>query len=303
MDPVETDRVSIPSPTVAIATVAGRRADRRGRSGVTWLALPLAVIAVGVLVPPLLGVLPDPNKQHLTDSLLPPVFLGGSWAHPLGTDKLGHDLLASLIYGGRLTLLIGLLGAVVAVIPGTIVGMVAGYRRGWLDVVVSRLIDAQLALPFILIALAIISNRGHSLAVLLLVLSLTGWAPCARVIRASTLSLRERPFILGLRAAGASETGIVVRHVLPNLVSTVVALGTLQIGTAILVESALSFLGLGVVPPDITWGGTLASGQELLTQAWWVAAFPGIAITVVVLLVNLLGDALLTRFDPKKRRY
>ncbi len=277
------------------------RAHRGAR--VSWLSVPLGLIVLIVVVVPWLGVLPDPNQQHLTQSLLRPVFAGGSWSHPFGTDKLGHDLLSNMVYGGRLTLIIGFLGALVAVVPGTIIGMLAGYRRGWVDGAISRLIDAQLALPFVLIALAIIANRGHSLGVLLIVLSLTGWAPCARVVRSATLSLRERPFVLGLRAAGASEFGIVSRHILPNLASTVVALATLQVGTAILVESALSFLGLGVVPPEVTWGSILASGQELLTNAWWVAALPGIAITVVVLLVNLLGDALLTHFDPRKRRF
>ena len=282
----------------APVTRRGRLLRRRG--AVFWLGAPLALIVAAVVVIPLLGVLPDPNQQHLDQSRLRPVLWGGTWAHPLGTDRLGHDLLSSMIYGGRLTLLIGVLGAVVAIVPGTAIGLLAGYWRGWVDAVVSRLIDAQLALPFVLIALAIIANRGHSLTVLLIVLALTGWAPCARVVRAGTFSLGARPFTLGLRAAGASGSRIVWRHILPNMASTVVALATLQIGNAILIESALSFLGLGVVPPNITWGSLLASGQELLTQAWWVAAFPGIAITVVVLLTNLLGDALLTQLDPRK---
>jgi peptide/nickel transport system permease protein len=272
----------------------------RGGRGVLLVAAPLLVIGLAVLVLPVTGLLPDPNKQDLPAALQPPVFAGGSWDHPLGTDKLGHDLLARLVYGGRLTLVIGLLGAIVAIVPGTMIGLLAGYRRGLTDTVLSRLIDAQLALPFILIALSVISNRGSSLGVLLTVLALTGWAPCARVVRSSALVLRERQFVSGLRAAGASESRIVFRHLLPNLAGTVVALATLQVGTAVLVESALSFLGLGVVAPSISWGAILASGQSLLTQAWWVAALPGAAITVVVLLVNLLGDALLSHYDPRK---
>ena len=277
-----------------------RRPGVRGRRGVLLVAVPLLLIALAVLVLPVTGLLPDPNRQDLAAALRPPVFAGGSWEHPLGTDKLGHDLLSRLVHGGRLTLLIGLLGAIVAIVPGTLVGLLAGYRRGLTDTVLSRLIDAQLALPFILIALSVISNRGSSLGVLVVVLALTGWAPCARVVRASALVLRERQFVPALRAAGASETRIVLRHLLPNLAGTVVALATLQVGTAVLVESALSFLGLGVVAPSISWGAILASGQSLITQAWWVAALPGIAITVVVLLVNLLGDALLSHYDPRK---
>ncbi len=286
-----------PAPVIPI-----RRLRWRSGNALLWLGIPLGLIVVAVFVLPLCGFLPNPNTQHLNSSRLRPVFWGGTWAHPLGTDQLGHDLLSSMIYGGRLTLIIGVVGAAVAVIPGTAIGLLAGYRRGWVDAVISRVIDAQLALPFVLIAIAIISNRGHSLTILFLVLALTGWAPCARVVRAATLSIRARPFTLSLRAAGASGTGIVLRHVLPNLASTVVALTTLQIGGAILVESALSFLSLGVVTPHITWGSLLASGQQEISQTWWVAAFPGIAITVVVLLTNLLGDALLTQLDPRKRR-
>ena len=279
-----------------------RRLRWRHGNAAAWLGIPLGLIVVAVFVMPALGFLPDPNTQHLTQARLRPVLWGGTWAHPLGTDQLGHDLLSSMIYGGRLTLIIGVLGAAVAIVPGTILGVLAGYGRGVIDVVITRLIDAQLALPFVLIAIAIISNRGHSLAILILVLALTGWAPCARVIRAATLSIRTQPFTLSLRAAGLPPAQIVARHILPNLSGTVVALTTLQIGGAILVESALSFLGLGVVPPDITWGSVLASGQELISQTWWIAAFPGIAITIVVLLTNLLGDALLTQLDPRRRR-
>ncbi|WBB99878.1 MULTISPECIES: ABC transporter permease [unclassified Solwaraspora] len=279
-----------------------RRPARRSRTSVFWLSLPLVVVAGLVLVLPLTGLLPD-TGQDLAATRRPPAFLdGGTWAHPLGTDKLGQDVLTQFVSAGRLTILIGLVGALVAIGPGTLLGVLAGYFRGWVDRVISVLIDAQLALPFILVALAIISNRGSSLPVLFLVLALTGWAVCARVTRSATLAIRERQFVTGLRAAGASEARIVFRHVLPNLAGTVVALGTLQVGTAILIESALSFLGLGVPPPSVSWGSMLASGQDELSQAWWIALFPGLAITLLVLLVNLLGDALLTHHDPRKRR-
>ncbi|WP_327004606.1 ABC transporter permease [Dactylosporangium sp. NBC_01737] len=282
--------------------VATQPPARRGRTSAFWLALPIAVVAVAVFVLPLTGLLPDAG-QDLDATRRPPGFLsGGSWSHPLGTDKLGQDLLTQFVEAGRLTIMIGLVGAIVAIGPGTLLGLLAGYFRGWVDRVISVLIDAQLALPFILVALAIIANRGSSLPVLFLVLALTGWAVCARVTRSATMAIRERQFVLGLRAAGASELRIVFRHILPNLGGTIVALGTLQVGTAILIESALSFLGLGVVPPMNSWGSLLAAGQDELSTAWWIAFFPGLAVTVLVLLVNLLGDALLTHYDPRKRR-
>ena len=275
---------------------------KRRRTAAFWLALPIAVVAVAVFVLPLTGLLPDAG-QDLDATRRPPGFLaGGSWSHPLGTDKLGQDLLTQFVEAGRLTIMIGLVGAIVAIGPGTLLGLLAGYFRGLVDRVISVLIDAQLALPFILVALAIIANRGSSLPVLFLVLALTGWAVCARVTRSATLAIRERQFVLGLRAAGASELRIVFRHILPNLGGTIVALGTLQVGTAILIESALSFLGLGVVPPMNSWGSLLAAGQDELSQAWWIAFFPGLAVTLLVLAVNLLGDALLTHHDPRKRR-
>lgn len=299
MSQIELDLVSTGGELVDTPTPGEAR---RRRTSVFWLSLPLLTIAVLTFVLPLTGLLPDPG-QDLSQTRVPPFFLdGGSWAHPLGTTKLGQDVLTQLVTSGRLTIMIGLVGALVAIGPGTLLGLLAGYCRGWVDKTISILIDAQLALPFILIALAIISNRGSSLPILFLVLALTGWAACSRVTRSATMTIRERQFVLGLRAAGASESRIVFRHVLPNLAGTVVALATLQVGTAILVESALSFLGLGVVPPKSSWGSMLASGQDELGQAWWIAFFPGLAITLLVLLVNLLGDALLTHHDPRKRR-
>jgi peptide/nickel transport system permease protein len=289
------------SVTIAETPTAVRGRDRRALPLVV-LGLPLVLIGLLALLAPLLP-LADPERQDLLNTLEPPAFSGGTWDHPLGTDKLGRDLLSQLVYGGRLTLLIGILGMLVAIVPGVLLGVLAGYRRGVFDLVVSRLVDALLALPFVLVAIAIIANRGPSIGVLLIVLALTGWAQAARIVRAETLGLRERRFVLALRAAGSSDTRIVARHILPNLSGIIVVLATLQIGTAILIESALSYLGLGVPPPGITWGSILSSGKDVLQEAWWISTFPGIAITVVVLLVNLLGDALLTHYDPKKRRY
>lgn len=275
----------------------------RGVGAVLGFGIPLLAIALICFAAPLLP-LPNPNQQVLSDALQPPAWMtGGDWSHPLGTDNLGRDVLSRLVYGGRLTFVIAVAGMLAGAIPGTGLGLVSGYYRGWVDSVISRVVEAQLALPFILLAIAIIAVRGNSLPVLIAVLALVGWATYARVIRAETLSLRERPFVLGLRCAGVPTPRILLRHLLPNLGGTVLVLTTLQMGFVILAESALSFLGLGVVPPDISWGVMLADGRDQLTNAWWMSTWPGLAITVVVLLVNLLGDAMRSWLDPRKRRY
>lgn len=275
----------------------------RGAGAVAFFAIPLAVIAVLCLAAPLLPIA-SPDRQVLSEAVMPPAWLsGGSWDHPLGTDHLGRDLLARLLHGGQLTFIIGIGGMLAGAIPGTIAGLIAGYYRGLTDTAISRFVDAQLALPFILLAIAIIAARGRSVGVLVVVLAMIGWAQYARVIRAETMSLRERPFVVGLRVAGVSTPRILGAHLLPNLAGTVLVLTTLQMGTVILAESALSFLGLGVVSPQISWGAMLADGRAQLTTAWWIAAFPGLAITIVVLMVNLLGDALRSWLDPRKRRF
>ena len=291
------------APGSAVSVGKARKSGRAGDRSLWWMGLPLLLLGLVVLAAPLLP-LADPGLQDLRARLIPPVFLeGGGWDHPLGTDQLGRDLLARIIYGGRLTFIIAVAAVLVGSVFGTLLGMIAGYRRGWIDTVIARVVDAQLALPFILLAIAIIVNRGRSLAVLVAVLAIISWAQYARVIRAEALSLRERPFILGLRAAGASPMRIILRHIFPNVGGTVLVLATLEVGTMILAESALSFLGLGVASPDISWGGILAGGREFIQDAWWVVTFPGLAITFVVMSINLLGDELRARYDPRKRTY
>ena len=224
----------------------GTRSFRRSGNRALWLmGLPLLLLGLLVVAAPLLP-LADPGLQDLRGRLIPPIFMeGGTWEHPLGTDQLGRDLLARVIYGGRLTFVIAVAAVLVGSVFGTLLGMIAGYRRGWIDTIISRVVDAQLALPFILLAIAIIVSRGRSLVVLVAVLAIISWAQYARVIRAEALSLRERPFILGLRAAGASPIRIILRHIFPNIGGTVLVLATLEVGTMILADSALSFLGLG----------------------------------------------------------
>ena len=275
----------------------------RGRGAVMGFGLPLAVIVLLAIFANMLP-LPDPNLQNLSASVLPPgLTKHDSGYHLLGTDQLGRDMLARIIYGARLSLFVGAAAMVLGAAVGSLLGLLAGYYRGIVDIIVSRFIDAQLAIPFVLLAIAVIASNGRSLAILILVLSLFSWAQYARVVRGETLALRERPFVFALRASGVPDLRIVTRHLLPNQAGTILVLATLQMGTVMLAESALSFLGLGVVSPDISWGAMLADGKDVLVYAWWVAALPGLAISITVLLVNLLGDALRPVLDPKRRMY
>ncbi len=280
-----------------------RPAVAKGRGAVILFGVPLAVI---VLLAVSANVLPlqDPNKQDLANALLAPSFSPkASLHHFLGTDQLGRDVLSRMVYGARLSLLIGFVGMFAGALPGIILGLVAGYYRGAVDAAVSRLIDAQLAVPFVLLAIAVVTTHGRSVAILIVVLALFSWAPYARVIRAETLALREQTFILGLRSAGLSSARIVFWHILPNEAGTAFVLANLQMGSVMLAESALSFLGLGVAAPGVSWGAMLADGRDELVGAWWIAAFPGVAITITVLLVNLFGDALRPILDPRQRRF
>lgn len=273
----------------------------RGCPAVIGFGVPLAVI---VLLAVFADVLPlqDPNQQDLANALLPPGYdVVGGVHHYLGTDQLGRDMLARMVYGARLSLMIGFVAMFAGAVPGIILGLVAGYYRGWFDAVVSRLIDAQLAIPFVLLAIAVMATHARSVPVLIVVLAMFSWAPYARVIRAETLGLREQTFVLSLRSAGVSSLGIVFRHILSNVAGTAFVLATLQMGSVMLAESALSFLDLGVVEPSISWGAMLADGRDEIVGAWWIAAFPGAIITVTVLLVNLFGDALRPILDPRHR--
>lgn len=265
-----------------------------------WFLGPLIAIAVLCLLAPVFPV-PNPNAQDLNSTSLPPIGFGGTWHHALGTNDLGQDILSQLLWGGRLSFFIAIAAVLGAGFIGTTLGIFSGFRKGASDLVITRLIDAQLALPFLLIAITMIAARGQSLTVLVAVLAITGWATYARVMRADTLTLRERQFTVALHAAGVPPRRIMWRHILPNSMSTLLVLCTLTFGQMIIAEGALSFLGLGVAPPNISWGLMLAEGRDFLQTTWWVEVFPGIAILVVVLLANLAGDSLRAVYDPRKR--
>lgn len=282
-------------------TLAG--SARRGKTLVLVTGIPLALLLLVVIIAPVLP-LPDANAQSVQARLLPPAFFeGGVGNHLLGTDHLGRDVAARLVDGARLTLIIAFGAVAVAATLGTALGLCAGYMRGRMDAVISRLVEAQLSIPFMLLAIAVLTSVGRSIFVLVLVLSLAGWANYARIIRGDVLALRVRPFVTALRAAGVPTRRIIVRHMLPNVFGTFTVLATLEVGAMVLAEGAVSFLGVGVVSPDISWGAMLAEGRSRMDEAWWLVVLPGLAITVTVVLVNLLGDGLRTLLDPKARSW
>ncbi|QTG14861.1 ABC transporter permease [Agrobacterium tumefaciens] len=224
-----------------------------------------------------------------------------SAAHPLGTDPLGRDVLARVVAGGKISLLVGFASVIGAVVFGVIVGLVAGYYRGFWDMLVMRFADIQLAMPFILLAITFIAIVGGSLTNTIILLIVSQWVQYARLVRGSVLTLREREFILSARAIGVKDWRIILQHLLPNLIGPVIVLMTLNVANNILLESSLTFLGLGVDPTIPSWGGMLADGRTYLQTAWWVSVFPGLAILLTVLGLNLLGDWLRDSLDPTGR--
>lgn len=244
----------------------------------------------------------DPRAIAPASALRPPVFAGGGWDHPLGTDHTGRDVLSRVIDGARNSLLVALFGVVLAGLFGTAVGMLAGYVRGATEEVLMRIVDMQLAIPPILLAVLLAAVIGGGLATVIATLTVTFWSTYARIVRGETLGIMQRDFIALARVAGAGRWWIMRRHVLPNLMSPVVVLATLQLGAAVGLEAALTFLGLGIQPPASAWGLMISDGRLFMAQAWWIPTVPGIAIVMTVLGSNLLGDWLRDRLDPRLRQ-
>lgn len=252
----------------------------------------LAVIFSGWLFPG------GGGELNLAYRLTPPLTEAG---FPLGTDPLGRDILARVIVGGEISLKVGVYSALGAVVVGIVMGLVSGYYGGVLDVIVMRFADVQLALPFILLAITFIAVIGGGLTNMIILLIISQWVQYARLVRGSVLSLRDREFVLSAKAIGVSDVRILFQHLLPNLIGPVIVLMTLNVANNILLESSLTFLGLGVDPVIPSWGGMLAEGRTYLQTAWWVSVFPGLAILLTVLGLNLLGDWLRDALDPTGR--
>ncbi len=267
--------------------------------------VPLVMLTCLLVIPAVLApqVAPhDPLKGSLANRLKAPAWQdGGSLAYPLGTDKLGRDILSRIIHGARVSLVVSLVAILVGGGIGTALGLISGYFGRWVDSLIMRLVDISLSLPTILLALVMVAAVGPSFGTVITVLVVLLWARYARLVRAETLGIKERDFIARARVAGASHARIMVKYIFPNVVNSLVVLATLQVGYVILLESALSFLGAGLPRPTPAWGLMIADGRELIVTAWWVSMFPGLAIMLTVLSLNLLGDWLRDHLDPKLR--
>jgi ABC-type dipeptide/oligopeptide/nickel transport system permease subunit len=252
----------------------------------------LLLVMVGItLLAPVLSPF-DPNAQTLDARLLPPAWSGGDWAHPLGTDHLGRDILSRIMYGGRISLLIGAAAVLVSGTVGITVGLVCGFYGGRIDSLVMRAADVQLAFPQILLVILVLVLLGRSLPAIIVVLALADWVIYARLVRGRLLVERQREYVEAARALGAGGMRIMFKHLLPNLASLIIVIATLQLALMILLESSLSYLGIGVQPPTSSWGRMLNDGQPYMAVAWWVSTLPGLAIVFTVLGVNFLGDGL-----------
>jgi ABC-type dipeptide/oligopeptide/nickel transport system permease subunit len=297
--------VPLPSDRLAAADVAPR--PERSRVWRKLVGNPAAIVGVLVLLAVITAaaaapwIAPhDPARQSLIRRFTPPVWVaGGQAAHPLGTDQVGRDVLSRIIHGARISLLVGVLAVVVSVAVGVTLGLLSGFAGGRVDVAIMTVVDVTWSFPQLLLALAFVAALGPSLATVILVLGLTGWERYARVVRAEVLALREKEFIEAARALGVGRGRVLFRHVLPNTVSSIVVLSTLQVAQAILQEAALSFLGVGSGSAHPTWGQMIALGRDFVSVAWWLPTFPGLAILLTVLAINLVGDRLRDALDPR----
>ena len=238
-----------------------------------------------------------PDAINAYQVLLPP-----SAAHWMGTDELGRDVFTRVVFGARISLYVGFVAVGIATAIGTVVGLLAGFYGGWTDSVLMRFVDIMLCFPTFFLILAMIALLEPSIWIIMLVIGITGWMGVARLVRAEVLSIKERDYVMAARSIGASDRRIIFRHILPNAAAPVLVAATLGVGGAILTESALSFLGIGVQPPTPSWGNILTSGKDYLEFAWWLSLFPGLAILVTVLAYNLLGEGIRDALDPRINR-
>ncbi|HEY3067876.1 MAG TPA: ABC transporter permease [Methylomirabilota bacterium] len=292
--PADAELGALPADT---AGVSARRRYRLAQLGLVFVILLLVVAAAAPWLAPY-----DPVRQSLRARLVSPTLEAPDGrAHVLGTDHLGRDVLSRLLYGARVSLTVGFAAVALGTVVGATLGIAAGFRGGWVDSVVMTLADAQLAFPFILLAIGIIAVLGPSFPTLIVVVGLSGWVSYARVLRSQVLVLRSREFVDAVQALGASMTRTVLMHVVPNVVSSLIVIATLELARAIVLEATLSFLGLGIQPPTPSWGGMIHEGREYLDSAWWISTFPGLVLMATSLVVSRTGDALRDLLDPTLR--
>ena len=272
----------------------------RSKLAAVGLAVLVVLVAAALLAPQIAPA--DPNRQELTRKLKPPFWSDQGVLNPLGTDQLGRDVLSRMLYGLRISLLVAVLAVAVSGAIGVGLGLVAGFYGGRADTAIMRLADLQLSMPLTLVAIAVIAVAGASLTNLIVVLGITQWPLYARVVRSEALTLRGRDFVEAARAVGAGPGRIMLAHILPNAYSSVIVVATLGVATVVVFEAGLSFLGLGVQPPDPSLGSMLSEGREYLATAWWLGVFPGLVIMVLALAINLLGDGLRDVLDPRSKK-
>ncbi|MGE6415246.1 ABC transporter permease [Planococcus kocurii] len=270
----------------------------KSKTGTVGLIIVIAVVLMAIFAPLLAPH--DPAETNVVNRLVPPFWLeGGNMEYPLGTDNLGRDIISRIIFGARISLMIGISSVILAGAIGMALGLIAGFYGKIWDFIIMRAVDSLLAIPGILFMLILLAVLGPSLITLILVLGGTTWVVYARMVRSETLSIKERDYVRSARAIGAKDFRIIVKYILPNVLSSFIVIATLNVATTIILEASLSFLGLGIQPPDVSWGLMLSDGRQYIATSWWVATFPGIAITVTVLGVIFLGDWLRDILDPK----
>ena len=246
----------------------------------------------------------DPYEQDLDDKLKPPLWKDANHRlHLLGTDHLGRDVMSRVIFGVRVSLLIGIIAVAISAIFGIILGLIAGYYGGIFDDIIMRIADVQLAMPLVLLAISVIVVLGSNIEVLIIVIGLTQWMAYARMVRGETLSLREKDFVTSAMVVGATDLRIIMRYIFPNTLSSVMVLITLNMATVIVLEAGLSFLGLGIQPPEPSLGTMLSESKNYLNRAWWLSTFPGATIMIIILAINLFGDGLRDVLDPRLENY
>lgn len=271
---------------------------RRNRLAMASVLVVMTFVVMAVAAP--LIAPQDPNATDLFRRLQPPAWVqGGDWAFPLGCDGLGRDILSRIIYGARISIFIGVAVILLATGVGILAGLAAGYFRGWVDVVIGRVVDILLGFPYLIFAIGLMAMMGPGLLNIVLALAYKEWVIPCRVVRGETLAVRELEYVEAARALGAGPRHIMWREILPNILSPVIVVSTIRMANVIILEASLSFLGLGVQPPTASWGSMVSDGRAFILEAWWVSTFPGLAILLLVLAINVASQGLRDAFDPR----